>query len=176
MMVLVAVSACGRKPVVIVPVITAPRFPEFIRPAVPPTFANTPAAVSADQGWAFLQSGDLRNAEREFASALRTAPMFYPAEASLGYVELARKDPRTALLHFDKALESRPTDPGTLVGRGQALLALDRNGEALTAFEAAVAADPSLTEIARRVEVLRFRGAEQTVERARQAARSGRFD
>src|SRR5262249_14402346 len=102
MIVVVAVSACRPRPVVTVPVISTPRFPEFIRPGVPPTFANTPAAVSADRGWAFLQSGDLRSAEREFSSALRTAPMFYPAEASLGYVELARKDPKAAVSHFDK--------------------------------------------------------------------------
>ena len=175
-LVIAVAGACTRKPVVIVPVVTTPRFPEFVRPAMPPSFANTPAAVSADRGWIFLQSGDLRSAEREFSSALRATPTFFTAEASLGYVELARKDPKAALTHFDKALESRPTEPGTLVGRGQALLALDRGSEALAAFEGAVAADPSLTEIARRVEVLRFRNAEQIVQRAREEARNGRLD
>ena len=69
-----------------------------------------------------------------------------------------------------------PNDVSALVGRGQTLLALEREADALAAFEAALAVDPSLTELARRVEVLRFRGAEQNVERARQAARDGRLD
>lgn len=175
-LIVIAASACAPKPVMVVPVVKTPTYPEFVRPAVPPSFANTPAAVSEERGWAFLQSGDLRNAEREFSGALRLTPTYYPAEASLGYVELARKDPKAALPRFDRALEARQNDVGSLIGRGQALLALDRNGEALSAFEAAVAADPSLTDLARRVEVMRFRGAEQTVERARQAAREGRLD
>lgn len=172
----VTVSACGRKAVVTVPVVTTPTYPEFVRPSVPTSFANTPAAASEERGWAFLQSGDLKSAEREFSGALRLAPAFYPAEASLGYVELARKDAKAALPRFDRALEARQSDVGSLIGRGQALVALDRNSEAIAAFEAAVAADSSLTDLARRVEVMRFRGAEQTVERARQAAREGRLD
>lgn len=161
---------------VTVPVVTAPKFPEFVRPTVPPSFANTPAAIGQERGWAFLQSGDLKSAEREFSGALRLTPAFYPAEASLGYVELARQDPRAALPRFDRALQGRQNDVSALIGRGQALLALERGSEALSAFEAAVAADPSLTDLARRVEVMRFRGAEQTVERARQASREGRLD
>jgi len=172
----IGTGACAKKPVIAVPVATTPKFPEFIRPAVPPAFASTPAAASEDRGWAFLQSGDLNNAEREFSSALKTAPAFYPAEASLGYLELARKDARAALPRFDRALQADARDVAALVGRGQALLALDRQDEAVSAFEAAVAADPSLTEIARRVEVMRFRGAEQIVARAREAARAGRAD
>jgi tetratricopeptide (TPR) repeat protein len=173
---LAAATACARKTVVTVPVVTTPKFPEFVRPAVPPAFANSPAATSQERGWAFLQSGDLKSAEREFSGALRLTPSFYPAEASLGYVELARQDPKAALPRFDRALEGRRNDVSSLIGRGEALVALDRNSEALGAFEAAIAADPSLTELASRVEVMRFRGAEQNVERARQAAREGRLD
>src|SRR5207247_3144802 len=61
-------------------------------------------------------------------------------------------------------------------GRAEALLALGREADALAAFEAAVAADPSQTELARRVEVLKFRGVEQGLARAREAARAGRLD
>jgi tetratricopeptide (TPR) repeat protein len=162
--------------VVAIPTVTTPKFPDFVRPSVPPSFANSPAAAGEERGWAFLQAGDLKSAEREFAGVLKVTPSFYPAEASLGYVELARQDPKAALPRFDRALEGRRNDVGSLIGRGQTLLALDRNADALSAFEAAVAADPSLIELARRVEVMRFRGAEQTVERARQAARDGRLD
>jgi tetratricopeptide (TPR) repeat protein len=170
------VAGCAKKAPVAVPVVTAPTFPEFLRPGVPAAFANTPAANLQTRGWAFLQAGDLKSAEREFSAALKGAPAFYPAEASLGYVELARKDPKAALPRFDRALQQHSNDPALLVGRGQALVALNREGEALAAFEAAVAADPSLTDLARRVEVMRFRGVEQNLAQARQAARSGRFD
>ena len=62
------------------------------------------------------------------------------------------------------------------MARGQSLLALNRESEALAAFTAALAADPSLTDLARRVEVLKFRNAEQGIARARDAARAGRLD
>src|SRR5215210_906174 len=82
-------AGCAAKAPAVVPVVTAPKFPEFIRPAVPPSYANTAAANFEARGWAFLQAGDLKAAERELATALKTAPAFYPAEASLGYLELA---------------------------------------------------------------------------------------
>jgi tetratricopeptide (TPR) repeat protein len=170
------IAGCAHKAPVPVPVVTAPKFPEFMQPGVPPALANTPAANLQSRGWAFLQAGDLKAAEREFTTALKAAPAFYPAEASLGYVDLARKDPKAALPRFDRALQQRPNDAALLVGRGQTLVALNRESEALIAFEAAVAADPSLTDLSRRVEVMKFRGVEQNLARARQAARSGQFD
>ena len=63
-----------------------------------------------------------------------------------------------------------------LVGRGLALLELNRNDEALGAFEIAVTADPSLTAVRRRVDVLRFRNVQQLIEAARAAAAGGRLD
>jgi tetratricopeptide (TPR) repeat protein len=154
----------------------APRFPDFIRPTTPPAAASTAAAINADRGWAFLQSGDLKTAEHEFTAALKNDPGFYPAETSLGYLELARKDAKAALPHFDRALEAQTGDVSALVGRGQSLLALGRESDAVAAFEAALAADASLTDVRRRVDVLKFRASEEQIARARQAARSGRFD
>jgi tetratricopeptide (TPR) repeat protein len=171
------VSACAPKKAP-APVVVAPRFPEFLRPAVPPSYAASPAAQNASRGWAFLQAGDLKQAEREFATALKTVPAFYPAETSLGYVELARKDSKAALVHFDRALELTPqhSDLSALLGRGQALLGVGRDADAISAFEAAIAIDPSQTDLVRRVEVLRFRNVEQGLNRARDAARAGRLD
>ena len=63
-----------------------------------------------------------------------------------------------------------------LVGRGHALVSLEREPEALASFEAAIAIDASLTDLSRRVEVLRFRGQQDELNRARNAARAGRFD
>ena len=168
-------SACAPK-IVPPPVVTAPRFPDFIRPTTPPAAASTAAAINADRGWAFLQNGDLKTAEHEFTAALKNDPGFYPAETSLGYLELARKDAKAALPHFDRALEAQTGDVSALVGRGQSLLALGRESDAVAAFEAALAADASLTDVRRRVDVLKFRASEEQIARARQAARSGRFD
>jgi len=168
-------SACAPK-IVPPPVVTAPRFPDFIRPTTPPAAASTAAAINADRGWAFLQNGDLKTAEHEFTAALKNDPGFYPAETSLGYLELARKDAKAALPHFDRALEAQAGDVSALVGRGQSLLALGRESDAVAAFEAALAADASLTDVRRRVDVLKFRASEEQIARARQAARSGRFD
>jgi tetratricopeptide (TPR) repeat protein len=174
---LVFLSACAPKSVP-TPVPTTPKFPEFVRPGVPPAMADSPAAASASRGWAFLQAGDLRTAEREFSAALKAQPAFFPAEASLGYVELARKDPKAALPHFDRALElnANHDDVAAYLGRATALLALNREGEALGALEAALALDPSQSELARRIEVLKFRNVEQGLARARDAARGGRLD
>ena len=173
----VLLSACAPK-IVPAPVVIAPKFPEFMRPAVPPAMADSPAAASTSRGWAFLQGGDLKTAEREFVAALKTTPAFYPAETSLGYVELARKDARAALPHFDRALDLNALhdDVAAFLGRAAALLSLNRDADALAAFEGALAADPSQTELARRVEVLKFRRAEQGLARARDAARGGRLD
>ena len=172
----VFLSACAPKTAP-APVVTAPTFPDFMRPAVPAAMADGPAAASESRGWAFLQAGDLRTAEREFAAALKTQPAFYPAETSLGYLELARKDVKAALPHFERALElnAKHDDVAAYLGKAQALLALNREADALAAFEGALAADPSQTELARRVEVLKFRNVEQGLARAREAARGGRL-
>jgi tetratricopeptide (TPR) repeat protein len=177
LVVAVLLSACAPK-LAPAPAVTAPKFPDFIRPTVPPSLAGSVAAASESRGWTFLQAGDLRSAERELAAALKAEPSFYPAETSLGYVELARKEPRAALAHFDRALELNPElkDVSTFIGRGQALVALNRDVDAIAAFEAAIAVDPSQTDLARRVEVMRFRSVEQGIARARDAAQAGRLD
>jgi tetratricopeptide (TPR) repeat protein len=171
-LVLVA-GACAPKTAP-VPVVTTPRFPDFMRPVVPQALEGSPAAVGHDRAWYFLQAGDLRHAEQELAIVLKAVPTFFPAEAAAGYLELARKDAREALTRFDRALGVSADYVPALVGRGQALLAESRDSEALIAFEAALAADPSLSDLQRQVEVLRFRGVERSLSAARQAARAGR--
>ena len=168
-------SACAPKTIP-VPVVTSPKFPEFTAPTIPPAYADTRAAAGEDRGWRFLQSGDLKNAERELTAALKATPAFYPAETALGYVELARKDGKAALGHFDRALSQQAGYAPALAGRGQALLTLNRDADAIAAFEAAFAADPSLTDLNRRVEVLKFRVLQQSIGAARDAARAGKLD
>ncbi|MBI3401939.1 MAG: tetratricopeptide repeat protein [Acidobacteria bacterium] len=168
-------GACAPKTVPAAAV-TAPRFPEFIRPAVPASYAETRAAQGFDRGWALLQSGDLEMAERELEGALTAVPAFYPADTALGYLALARKHAEAALPHFDRALARHQGDAAALVGQGQALLVLSRTADALAAFEAAVTADPSLVDVRRRVDVLKFQVLEQGLSRARAAVGAGRLD
>ncbi|HWF86038.1 MAG TPA: tetratricopeptide repeat protein [Vicinamibacterales bacterium] len=169
------VSACTPKKIP-APIVTSPQFPEFVAPVVPVAYAGTAAAAGEERGWRFLQTGDLKNAERELSATLKATPAFFPAEAALGYVELARKDAKAALGHFDRALAQQAAYAPALTGRGQALLALNRNADAVASFEAAIAADPSLTDLRRRVEVLKFRALEQSLAAARDAARAGKPD
>jgi tetratricopeptide (TPR) repeat protein len=155
-------------------VVAAPRFPEYLIPPVPEALAGSSAVTAYGAGWNLLQSGDFKSAERAFATALQSSPAFYPAQAAAGYLELARKDPAAALPHFDRAIELQRDYVSALLGRGQALVALNREGEAAAAFESALAADPTLTDLLGRIDVLRFRGVERDLAEARRAARSNR--
>jgi len=173
----IVLGACAKTTSTPLPSVSTPKFPEFLQPSIPRSLANSPAAVTSQgRGWQFLQAGDLRNAEHEFKVALILAPEFYPAQTGLGYVELARKEPEDALPHFERALAADGRDVSALVGGGLAFLALNRETDALFAFESATAVDPSLVDIKRRVEVLRFRGLGQDLAAARQAAREGKLE
>jgi tetratricopeptide (TPR) repeat protein len=173
---LLGFAACAtRAALAPVPVVTSPAFPEFVEPVVPPILEGA-GASAVRRGWRFLQAGDMKSAEREFSSTLRADTAFYPAEVGMGYVELARKNLEPALSHFDKALERERRDVPALVGQGLALLALNREENALSAFEAALAVEPGAADIARRVEVVRFRVQQAELSRAREAMRAGRLE
>ncbi len=152
-----------------------PRYPEFRYPAVPQGTEVT-QITRIERGWRFLQTDNQRGAEREFQAALKMQPAFHPAAAGLGYVELARRDAKDAVTFFDRALESDAGYTPALVGRGQALLELGRDGDALASLEAAVKVDPSLTDLNSRIEVLRFRAVQQNLTRAKAASDAGRFE
>jgi tetratricopeptide (TPR) repeat protein len=156
------------------PVVTTPQFPDFVFPSID---GPEQAAFGATQrdAWSWLQSGDLRMAEREFSGILKQRPQFAPAEAGLGYVALARKQPADALTRFDRALAHSASYAPALAGRADALVALDRPADALASYEAAMAANPNL-DLGARVAVLRFRGAGDAANEARQAAERGRLD
>ena len=175
---LTIVAACAPKTIPSPVVVRRPaaEIPRLHRSRRPPSFAGTPPPPARRAAGKLLQAGDLKSAEREFGAALKLTPAFYPAEAGLGYVELAREDAKAALPHFDRALERESAQLSALVGRGRSLLALNREPEALAAFEAALVVDPSLADLARRVEVMRFRGQQDDLNRARAAALAGRFE
>lgn len=170
---MVAISACAPKTA---PVVAgAPRHPEFIFP-VAPEGAVPAQATRLTRGWQYLQAGDLRNADREFAAALKQQAAFYPAETAMGYVELARGDEKAANDRFERALAVEAGYVPALVGRGQALLELDRPGDALASFEGALQRDPSLTDLRARVDVLRFRATQDLLARAKSASEARRWE
>lgn len=171
----VVLTACAARTIP-APVVTTPRYPDFLAPPVPQAFTGTAAAAAHDRAWRFLQAGDLRGAEREVGVALQAAAAFYPAEAASGYIALARKDPKGALSHFDRALERRADYVSALVGRGRSLQALERDEEAIAAYQAALIQDAGLTDLPRQIDLLRFRSAERQIAQARQAARANQLD
>jgi tetratricopeptide (TPR) repeat protein len=170
------VPACARKAPVVVP--GPDRYPDFSYPMVPADLAKTAgtATRSHDLAWRALQSGDPRAAERGFSTVLQGRADFYPSETGLGYVEVARGNHKRALERFDRVVARAPAYLPALLGRAQTLLALERTQDALTAFEAVLAVDPSLAEVRRRVDALRFRAMDESLAAARTAEQAGQFD
>ena len=153
----------------------APKHPDFVFP-VAPQGALPALTARLDRGWAYLQLDDHRNAEREFAAALKQQPSFHPAETAMGYLSVARSDEKEAITRFERALQADASYVPALIGRGRVLLELDRDAEALASFEAALAKDPSLTELRSRVDVLRFRAVQDLLAKAKAATDARRWD
>lgn len=177
LMIAIVATACGPKTAELPPPgPVGEKYPEYVFPT-PPSGLGTPAALERHQaGWLWLQAGDFKAAERNFDAALKLSENFYPAEAGLGYVSLAKKDHERAAEHFDRAVVVNPRYVPALVGRGEALLALGQREMALKSLEAAVVADPNLAPLRTRIDVLRARGQQDDVAAARKAAESGRLD
>jgi tetratricopeptide (TPR) repeat protein len=168
-------SACASKPVApLTP--AAERYAGFVEPVVPAELVRSSGAVDNARAWRLLQSGDLRNADRAVAAALRRAPGFYPAEAVAGYIELARQNESAAISRFNRALSHRADYVAALVGKGLALSGLKRDDDALETFLLALKADPSLADVRRQVQVIRLRVTQRDVTAARRAAAAGTFD
>jgi len=135
-------AGCGPKTP---PMLTAaPKHPDFAFPVSP---QGTAPAQSRriDRGWQYLQADDFRNAEREFTGALTQQPSFTPGETAMAYLSMARGNAKEAATRFDRALQADASYVPALIGRGQAMLELHRDADALASFEAAVTKDPSLT-------------------------------
>ena len=154
------IAGCAKKPVIAPVPPGAPRFPDFVFPSSPEGAGSQDVLDQHTAAWQLLQSGDPKSADRAFAAILKTAPSFYPAEAGLGYSALARRDLQNAIDHFDKALAGNAAYAPALAGKGDALLLLARTDAALEVFQAALTADPTLTALGSRVDVLKFRHAQ----------------
>lgn len=171
---LLMMTGCAARLAPLPPVVVTPQFPDFVFPDVPPDLAASGLAPHLNIAWRWLQTGQLANAEQAFTTILKLSPAFFPAETGLGYLRLASKDDERALGHFDQALGQSRTYAAALVGRGEALLALRRDADAVSSFEAALAANGSLELPKRRLEVLYFRLLQANLSNARQAAEGGR--
>ena len=139
------------------------------RPSQPPRRRPWPPIFSI--AWSQLQAGNTGGADRTYDRVLKVAPGTAAALAGQGYVALARRDAERAVSRFDEALAVDSSLAAALVGKGQALLVLERPADALASFEAAQQADPQLA-LAPRIETLRFRVVEDSVEQARALAKS----
>ena len=93
-------------------------------------------------GLAKAQAGQMGEAYRLMAGALKLNPQAGDAWMNLANVLHALKRDAEALDCLDKALALRPGDTNALDNRGNALLALGRAQEALACFDAVLMRDP----------------------------------
>ena len=89
------------------------------------------------------------------------------AQHQTGWQYLQSGDTRNADRAFAAIVKTAPEFYPAEAGMGYA---------ALQAFEAALSADPTMTPLRSRVDVLRFRSAQQQIASARKAAEAGQFD
>lgn len=167
-------AACAPKAVVSTP--TAPRFPDYAMPAVPQALASPATVAAYETAWRLFQAGELDDAERRFERLGKQVPAFYPSSAALGYVALARKDPKKAIDRFGSALKVDDRYVPAWLGRGEAALLASQEPDALAAFEAALAIDPALPGVKQRVDVLKFGQVQGAVARAQAAEASGNLE
>ena len=168
-------SACVARPVV--PVAGAPRFPDFPTPEVPATLTVS-AALRDDHfdAWRRLQSGDLQSARAAFGEVLTQMPEFYPAQAGLGYVELAAGEPQAAADRFAAAATANPQYLPAWIGQAEAALSLELDAEAIVAMERILELDPAREALRPRLELVRFRHVQSLIDAGRHARAEGRLD
>ena len=159
-----------------VPVVTAPAYPDYLYPTVPDELTSSTEARHHEEAWTVFQAGDLVGAEKRYVALLQDSPGFYPADAGLGWLMLARGDSREAAEHFDRAVSGEASYLPALLGRGESMLALEETAEALRSFESALEVDPGLSDIARVVEQLRFSVVSEQLQMARTHADAGQFE
>jgi len=164
---------CAPPPTPVAPGVS--QFPNFLFPRVPESMVDLPVVSEHIEAWRRLQAGDLPSATAGFSEVLSGNGMFYPAETGLGYVDIAARRLDDALERFGSVLEDVPGYAPAWVGRGEALLASGREAEAMSAYESALVADSKLSDVRRRIQVLRFRSVRGALEMARAAEQAERY-
>jgi tetratricopeptide (TPR) repeat protein len=110
--------------------------------------------------------GEMDEALVCYAEAARIAPERSTPHSSAGTALLRRKRPVDALRHYEVALAMSPRDEAALLGRAQALAALERRGEAADAFDALAETQAGIGRLADAVDAAR-RGLEMAEGRDR---------
>jgi tetratricopeptide (TPR) repeat protein len=168
-----AISACAPKVAPVAPP-ASPRFPGYPEPVVPAALEASPDLRARHAAaWRRLQSGDVRGAARAFTDILRAQPAFYPAEAGLGFVRLADRDPDQAAVRFAAAAAKDDAYLPAWVGLADARIAAGRDADAIAALEKVIALDPTATEARARLDLLRFRQLPSLIEGGQRARRAG---
>lgn len=173
----IGVAGCNRPvpPPVVAP--GAERYPDYPKPELSPDLQRQDVVARQHEfAWLQLQSGDPKAAERTLRELLKRAPRAYPSQVSLGFVRLAQEQPADALQWFDRALAVDGRYVSALVGRGEALVELGREGEAFDTYQTALEVAPDQPVALRRVEVLRFRAVQSDVAAAQAALAANRLD
>jgi len=108
------------------------------------TVAEKPDAAAAHVklGEALIADGQNDAAIRVFEDATRRDSSNYQAAHALGTNSLKQGKPLQALGYFDRALIARPDWSPALIGRGNALSALNRGDEAVSAYRRAAELSP----------------------------------
>jgi tetratricopeptide (TPR) repeat protein len=144
-------------------------------PDVPAALASHPERARYDEAWARVRRGDAGGGERILEDLDRRAPQFYPAAASLGEMRLHRQQYAAAAAMFDRALAVNPSYLAALSGAADARLGAGDDAGALRALTALAAADPSRTDAASRLEVVRLRVANAELALAERARADGKL-
>ncbi len=165
-------AACAAR----LPIVVDPAYPTFLFPSVPEEYEGTRLASFHQEAWTYLQLGDLLGSEARYTALLAESPSFYPGITGLGWVRLGQENYREADEYFTRATEMVPNYVSGLVGRGRAMLGLNRLQDAISSFEAALVVEPGLPGVEREVEGLRFTVVTEQLGVARAAAASGDFD
>jgi tetratricopeptide (TPR) repeat protein len=161
----------------IVPTVSTPRFPRYPTPEIPANLRIGPVErTQHERAWQWLQAGEPERAVTEFSRVLTLAPGFYPAEAGLGFAQLAIGRPEQAAERFSRALAANARYLPAWVGQVEAQLALGHDEQAIAAIVEVLALDPGRTELQSRLDLLRFRELQGRIEQGRAARLDGRYD
>ena len=166
------INGCTSAPVPIAP--SAPQYLDYLFPNVPEYLSGQTGVQDHKEAWRALQAGYLTQASVGFSRALNVNREFFPALAGLGYVALAERQPTLALERFREVLVDEPSYVPAWVGQAESLLLSSMEFEALRAYEKALALNPALDTVKRRVEVLRFRRLQNLITAAQKADIDGR--
>jgi tetratricopeptide (TPR) repeat protein len=126
--------------------------------------------------WQRLQAGDLGGANRDFSTILKRAPWFYPAEAGLGFVQLANRQFKSAASRFAAALALNGRYVPAWIGQADAQIGLNDEQQAIAAMERVLVIDPKRDAIRSRLELVRFKQLQELIEAGRRARAAGRLE